>query len=45
MQHLRRLIPHMRVPIVSAPMAYTSGWELAHAVSRAGGLGFIGAGK
>ncbi|RKP08699.1 2-nitropropane dioxygenase [Thamnocephalis sphaerospora] len=44
MSQLRRILPHLRVPVVSAPMAYTSGWKLACAVSQAGGLGFIGAG-
>ncbi len=31
-------------PILSAPMAYASGGALASAVTRAGGLGFIGGG-
>jgi nitronate monooxygenase len=30
-------------PIISAPMAGSAGWELAAAVSEAGGLGMIGA--
>ena len=32
----------LRVPIVQAPMAGVSGGSLAAAVSRAGGLGFLG---
>lgn len=35
---------HIRWPIVSAPMAGVAGGALAAAVSRAGGLGLIGAG-
>lgn len=34
----------LRHPIVSAPMAFAGGGELAAAVSRAGGLGLIGGG-
>ncbi|MGH3434837.1 MAG: NAD(P)H-dependent flavin oxidoreductase [Sciscionella sp.] len=34
----------LRVPLVGAPMAGPSGGELAAAISRAGGLGMIGAG-
>ena len=34
----------IRMPIMSAPMAGVSGGELAAAVARAGGLGFIAAG-
>ena len=34
----------MRVPIVSAPMAFAGGGALAAAVSHAGGLGLIGGG-
>jgi nitronate monooxygenase len=34
----------LRHPIVSAPMAFAAGGELAAAVSRAGGLGLIGGG-
>lgn len=34
----------LRAPIISAPMAGVSGGALAAAVSRAGGLGFIGGG-
>jgi nitronate monooxygenase len=34
----------LRAPIVSAPMAMAAGGRLAAAVSRAGGLGFIGGG-
>jgi enoyl-[acyl-carrier protein] reductase II len=33
------------VPIVQAGMVWCSGWKLASAVSRAGGLGLIGAGS
>jgi nitronate monooxygenase len=40
----RHYFPHVTVPIVQAPMAYASGWELATAVSATGALGFIGAG-
>lgn len=35
---------NLRHPIVSAPMAFAGGGELAAAVSRAGGLGLIGGG-
>lgn len=38
------MIPQIRKPIVSAPMGFVSGGALAAAVSRAGGLGLIGAG-
>ena len=34
----------LRIPIVSAPMAFAGGGALAAAVSRAGGLGLIGGG-
>jgi nitronate monooxygenase len=34
----------IRHPIISAPMAFAAGGELAAAVSRAGGLGLIGGG-
>lgn len=34
----------LRVPIVSAPMAFAAGGALAAAVTRAGGLGLIGGG-
>ena len=34
----------IQYPIVSAPMAFAGGGELAAAVSRAGGLGLIGGG-
>lgn len=40
---LSRLLP-LTVPILSAPMAGIAGGALASAVSRAGGLGFIGGG-
>jgi enoyl-[acyl-carrier protein] reductase II len=32
-------------PIIHAGMIWCSGWKLAHAVSKAGGLGIIGAGS
>ncbi|OZJ02383.1 hypothetical protein BZG36_05631 [Bifiguratus adelaidae] len=35
---------HPQVPIVSAPMAYAAGGALAAEVTKAGGLGLIGAG-
>ncbi|MGB1076610.1 MAG: NAD(P)H-dependent flavin oxidoreductase [Flavobacteriales bacterium] len=35
----------IRVPIVQAGMIWCSGWELASAVSSAGGLGILGAGS
>jgi nitronate monooxygenase len=34
----------LRHPVISAPMAFAAGGALAAAVSRAGGLGFIGGG-
>ena len=40
---LTRLL-RVRHPIISAPMAYTSGGRLAAAVTAAGGLGLIGGG-
>src|SRR5947209_2436307 len=36
---------HLRYPIIGAPMAYVGRGRLAHAVSRAGGLGMIGIGS
>jgi enoyl-[acyl-carrier protein] reductase II len=33
------------IPIIQAGMVWTSGWELASAVSRAGGLGILGSGS
>ena len=33
------------LPIIQAGMVWASGWELATAVSNAGGLGIIGAGS
>lgn len=33
------------LPIIQAGMVWASGWELASAVSNAGGLGIIGAGS
>src|SRR5512136_3354181 len=35
---------NVRYPIVSAPMAFAGGGDLAAAVTRAGGLGLIGGG-
>jgi enoyl-[acyl-carrier protein] reductase II len=35
----------IRLPIIQAGMIWCSGWELASAVSNAGGLGIIGAGS
>lgn len=35
---------NLRYPVVSAPMAFAGGGELAAAVTRAGGLGLIGGG-
>ncbi len=35
---------HLRLPIISAPMAFAGGGALAAAVSNAGGLGLIGGG-
>ena len=35
----------IRYPIVQAGMIWCSGWELASAVSNAGGLGLIGSGS
>src|SRR3954468_18830662 len=36
---------NIQYPIVQAGMIWCSGWELASAVSNAGGLGLIGAGS
>jgi enoyl-[acyl-carrier protein] reductase II len=36
---------NINYPIVQAGMVWTSGWELASAVSNAGGLGIIGSGS
>jgi len=36
---------NIELPIIQAGMVWTSGWELASAVSNAGGLGIIGAGS
>lgn len=36
---------HIKYPIIQAGMIWCSGWELASAVSEAGGLGLIGAGS
>lgn len=35
----------IKVPVIQAGMVWCSGWRLASAVSRAGGLGLIGAGS
>jgi enoyl-[acyl-carrier protein] reductase II len=35
----------IKYPIVQAGMVWCSGWKLAHAVSKSGGLGVIGAGS
>ena len=34
----------IEIPLIQAGMIWCSGWELASAVSNAGGLGIIGAG-
>lgn len=36
---------HIKYPIIQAGMIWCSGWELASAVSNAGGLGIIGSGS
>jgi enoyl-[acyl-carrier protein] reductase II len=36
---------NIKLPIIQAGMVWASGWELASAVSNAGGLGIIGAGS
>ena len=36
---------NIRYPIIQAGMVWTSGWQLAAAVSNAGGLGLIGSGS
>ena len=36
---------NIELPIIQAGMIWCSGWELASAVSNAGGLGIIGAGS
>ena len=35
----------IEIPLIQAGMIWCSGWELASAVSNAGGLGIIGAGS
>ncbi|MFO0360142.1 MAG: nitronate monooxygenase, partial [Flavobacteriales bacterium] len=35
----------IKYPIIQAGMIWCSGWELASAVSNAGGLGILGAGS
>ena len=39
-----QLLPHLTIPIFCGPMAGAANGGLAGQVSRAGGLGFIGAG-
>jgi len=36
---------HIRYPIIQAGMVWVSGWKLCAAISKAGGLGLIGAGS
>jgi len=36
---------NIRYPIIQGGMVWASGWQLASAVSNAGGLGLIGAGS
>jgi enoyl-[acyl-carrier protein] reductase II len=36
---------NIQYPIIQAGMIWCSGWELASAVSNAGGLGLIGSGS
>src|SRR3954468_21919305 len=36
---------NIRYPIIQAGMVWASGWQLASAVSNAGGLGMIGSGS
>jgi enoyl-[acyl-carrier protein] reductase II len=48
MQHFSNAITQLfgvQYPIIQAGMVWCSGWELAAAVSNAGGLGLIGAGS
>jgi enoyl-[acyl-carrier protein] reductase II len=48
MDHIRTRVTEFlgtRYPIVQAGMIWVSGWKLAAAVSRAGGLGIIGSGS
>ena len=35
----------IEIPLIQAGMIWCSGWELASAVSNAGGLGIIGSGS
>jgi enoyl-[acyl-carrier protein] reductase II len=44
MNSIARLF-HVEYPIIQAGMIWASGWQLASAVSNAGGLGLIGAGS
>ncbi|MFT5969965.1 MAG: enoyl-[acyl-carrier protein] reductase II [Flavobacteriales bacterium] len=45
MQNRIRALFKIQYPIIQAGMIWCSGWELASAVSNAGGLGVIGAGS
>jgi nitronate monooxygenase len=42
--HSPDLLDRLSLPIINAPMAGAAGGALAHAVSRAGGLGLVGVG-
>lgn len=44
MKNITKLF-HIKYPIIQGGMIWCSGWELASAVSNAGGLGLIGAGS
>ena len=44
MDEIKRLF-NIKLPIVQGGMIWCSGWELAAAVSNAGGLGLIGSGS
>ena len=44
MDTIKRLF-NIKFPIVQGGMIWCSGWELASAVSNAGGLGLIGSGS
>ena len=43
-QRIKKLFG-IKYPIIQAGMIWCSGWELAAAVSNAGGLGIIGSGS
>lgn len=45
MENRINLLFNIQYPIIQAGMIWCSGWELASAVSNAGGLGIIGAGS